>query len=98
MRVDCVEIYSDTANAAVMRHPERHFPGILFQGDTLHSLCHTADELCRLLQDKSLDLDQVRDEAALLRDSLRSKLSQYVTTLAEHGMDVSFFEDPSPQA
>ena len=38
MHVESVEIYSDATNAAVMRHPGRRFPGMLIQGDTLHSL------------------------------------------------------------
>lgn len=36
MRVEPVEIYSDATNAAVMRHPGRHVPGFLIQGDSLY--------------------------------------------------------------
>src|SRR4051794_13704122 len=46
MRVEPVEIFADTTNAAVMRHPGRHFPGMLIQGDTLHSFCCMADDAC----------------------------------------------------
>jgi hypothetical protein len=47
MRVEPVEIYSDQTNAAVMRHPDRHFPGVLVQGDTLWTMCGRADEACK---------------------------------------------------
>jgi hypothetical protein len=46
MHSESVEIYSDATNAAVMRHPGRNFPGVLIQGDTLHSLCVSADKAC----------------------------------------------------
>lgn len=46
MRKTPVEIYADTTNAAIMRHPDRHFPGVLVQGDTLYGLCRSADEIC----------------------------------------------------
>jgi hypothetical protein len=49
MRIEPVEIYSDETNAAVMRHPERAFPGYLMQGDTLYLLCLDADEVCTLI-------------------------------------------------
>jgi hypothetical protein len=45
MHVEPVEIYSDTTNAAVMRHPGRHFPGLLIQGDSLYGLCGRADDV-----------------------------------------------------
>ena len=41
-----VEIFSDTTNRAVMRHPGRKFPGSLVQGDTLYGLCLLADDAC----------------------------------------------------
>ncbi len=46
MHTESVEIYSDATNSAVMRHPGRRFPGVLVQGDTLHSMCVAADEAC----------------------------------------------------
>jgi hypothetical protein len=46
MRKEEVEIYSDSTNCAVMRHPGRRFPGVLIQGDTLYALCPRADDAC----------------------------------------------------
>ena len=42
MRSESVEIYSDTTNAAVLRHPGKKFPGVLVQGDTLYTMCQAA--------------------------------------------------------
>ena len=44
MRVESIEIYSNETNASFIQHPGRKFPGFLFQGDTLYSLCVKADE------------------------------------------------------
>ena len=46
MRVESVEIYSESSNGAILRHPDRRFPGVLIQGDALWSLCHMADVAC----------------------------------------------------
>jgi hypothetical protein len=51
MHTEPVEIYSDATNAAVMRHPGRKFPGVLIQGDTLHTLCVSTDSACAAARD-----------------------------------------------
>ena len=38
MKIESVEIYSDASNMAVVKHPGRAFPGMLVQGDTLHTM------------------------------------------------------------
>ncbi len=50
MKIEKVEIYSNTTNMPVMRHPNRHFTGVLFQGDTLYSMCQRLDEICSQLK------------------------------------------------
>jgi len=53
MRTEVVEIYSDQANAAVIRHPSRKFPGVLVQGDTLHLSCQPVtrqEAFCNLIR------------------------------------------------
>ena len=47
MRIEEVEIFSDKTNSAVMRHPDRAFPGVLLQGDSLYILCKQADLVCK---------------------------------------------------
>ena len=90
MHVEPVEIYSDETNRAIMRHPERKFPGVLIQGDTLSILCHEADEIClraRAQLDKEL-YGELND----LRNSLRSYLTAYKIALQTHGMQLPFAE------
>ena len=93
MRVEPVEIYSDTSNLAVMRHPGRRFPGSLVQGDSLHILCSNAERACDAM--RAGDRDGALDEISALRDSLRDRLNHYKRVLAEHDIPLPFSETPT---
>jgi hypothetical protein len=91
MHIGQVEIYSDATNAAVMRHPARHFPGVLVQGDTLYSLCRQADSICTYARSR---LDEERfDELNGLRNDLWGFLSHYKAVMGEHGIPLPYSED-----
>ena len=90
MRVEPVEIYSDETNAAVMRHPGRKFPGFLFQGDVLFSLCMQADEVCTSIGRGATGFAQANE----LRNRLWSALNHYKATLDEHNIRLPFSERP----
>jgi len=91
MRIEPVEIYSDTTNAAIMRHPGRHFPGLLVQGDTLDALCKRLDEVCKLMQGGSEAYGAAND----IRNHLWQLRNHYTTVLIEHGMKLPFADGPS---
>jgi hypothetical protein len=90
MRIEPVEIYSDETNAAVMRHPGRRFPGLLFQGDTLHSMCLQADEICACISRGAAGFEP----ANALRNRLWAALNHYKSTLDDHNIPVPFNEHP----
>ncbi|TWT17112.1 hypothetical protein FQY83_17385 [Luteimonas marina] len=90
MRIATVEILSDQSNAAVMRHPERRFPGILVQGDSLHALCLQADLVCAAA--KSSLTPEAYGEANDLRNKLWGYLSHYKVVLGEHQLPLPFSE------
>jgi hypothetical protein len=90
VRTAKVEILSDATNAAVIRHPDRNFPGVLVQGDTLYSLCVAADEACAAAKGH-LDADSYA-ELNELRNRLRALLTHYKVVLAEHGTKLPFVE------
>ena len=92
MRIATVEILSDQTNAAVMRHPERRFPGILLQGDSLHALCRQADAACSGAK-PSLS-PETFDELNELRNRLWSYLNHYKAVLGEHQLPLPFSESP----
>ncbi|MCW4461877.1 hypothetical protein OK349_09150 [Sphingomonas sp. BT-65] len=86
MRTEPVEIYSDTTNAAIMRHPGRKFPGVLIQGDTLYSFSQMAADA---LVDAEPDSDQwyVLKELA---EALQSRVDLYAQVLREHDLELPF--------
>jgi hypothetical protein len=93
MHTESVEIYSDKTNAAVMRHPGRKFPGVLIQGDTLHSLCVSADAACA--QARGAIEDERFEELNELRNRLWSLLVHYKTVLGEYNIRLPFSETAS---
>lgn len=90
MRTETVEIYSDQTNAAVIRHPDRRFPGVLIQGDSLYSICVQADDACLAARDQ-LGSDEYA-ELNRLRNSLWTFLNHYKTVLCEHRIPLPFVE------
>ena len=88
MHTSNVEIYSDHTNQAVMRHPDRRFPGVLIQGDSLYALCLQADDACaaakgQLSQDAYQDINE-------LRNALWGYLNHYKSVLGEHQISLPF--------
>ena len=83
-----VEIYADTTNFAVMRHPGRNFPGSLIQGDSLSILCHAADAVRRELERG--DLEEAIDELEMLRELLWDRLKHYQAVLEDHQLELPF--------
>jgi hypothetical protein len=90
MRTATVEIFSDATNAAVLRHPERRFPGVLVQGDTLHSLCVAADASCEAVRPQLQG--EGYDELNELRNRLWSLLNHYKSVLHDHQLPLPFSE------
>ena len=88
MHIEPVEIYSDRTNAAVIKHPQRRFPGVLIQGDSLNALCAQADTACAVARSK-LSPDEY-DELNELRNVLWSYLVHYKVVLGEHDMPLPF--------
>ena len=90
MRSATVEILSDATNAAVLRHPDRRFPGVLVQGDTLYSLCAVADAACAAVKPQLGN--EAYEELNDLRNRLWSLLNHYKSVLHEHQLPLPFAE------
>ena len=88
VRRETIEIYSDAANAAVIRHPARRFPGVLIQGDTLASLVKQVERIQRV--------ERGAEEAAAALADLHERLSEllihYKNVLVSHSMELPFPE------
>ena len=88
MRIERIEIYSDAINAAIMRHPGRKFPGMLIQGDTLHSWSSMA---AAALAGAEPDSDHWYDLKELA-DVLQERVNFYAQTMQEHGLKLPFYD------
>ena len=88
MRTEPVEIYDDTSNFAILRHPGRNFPGSLIQGDSLSILVGEAQWLLkRVSKSKDRTLVAAAREHA---ERLQSRLEHYEKVLAAHGIQLPY--------
>ncbi|MFK2899673.1 hypothetical protein ISP15_04935 [Dyella jejuensis] len=69
-----VELFSDQGDGAILRLPERKFSGLLLQEDSLRNLAEMAERVHMLSNNGS---DELKEEAALLAESLRDLCSWY---------------------
>ena len=88
MRKEEVEIYSDTSNFAIMRHPSRRFPGRLIQGDSLSILSGNAELACRLLREG--ETASALEAMEAVQDALGARLAHYEEVLGNHDMKLPF--------
>jgi hypothetical protein len=88
MKIEPVEIFSDTSNAAIMRHPGRKFPGVLVQGDTLHTLVKGIESILSAMPSSGEASEDLRD----IHARLNGMLAHYKSVLAAHSMSLPFYE------
>ena len=88
MRTQAVEIYDDTSNSAVSRHPGRKFTGTLIQGDSLSILTGEAQWIVkRLSRSKDRALVAAAKQHA---EKLAAHLANYERVLAEHNLSLPY--------
>lgn len=93
MEPERIDVYSHAMNSCVVKMPERQFPGVVIQGDSLSALLDRALEIVE-------KLDGTPDEDAFLSalevaKVLESHLLNYEETLKQHGIDLPYSRDPS---
>ena len=79
-----VEIWSDAPNMAIMRHPDRHYPGILIQGDDLLGFCNLLTEVSEGARGK-VDEVTMRGLQFLLED-FKDLMSHYCEVAGDPGI------------
>lgn len=88
MKKELVEILSDTSNSAVIRHPNRNFPGSLIQGDSLHALICNVNEAKQELE--SGNLEEVSDILEGILEDLHERMDIYKAALKENNIGLPF--------
>lgn len=69
-------LYGQPTNNAVLRLPDRKYPGVLIQGDTLKNLLETSEIVAKLARAQSGN--ELADEAEGLYESMREIYEWYV--------------------
>ncbi len=83
-----VEAFTEPVNYAVVRLPERKFPGVVVQGDSLWSIFSLAQEAKQALAEgQTVDAQQSLSE---LCEHLGAVVRQYEKLLGEHGIELPY--------
>jgi hypothetical protein len=88
-----VEILSGATNAAVVQLSGRRFPGIVVQGDTLHSWSVLADSLMVSVNATANVDPEVALEMVELADLIRGHLDAYEDVLRARGLELPYPTD-----
>lgn len=76
-----VLLYGEQTNNAVLKLPDRKYPGVLVQGDTLKNLLDTGELIASLASQQRND--DLKDEAEGLAEMLRDIYRAYVQELGD---------------
>lgn len=88
MKKMTIEAFTEPTNYAVVRLPERKFPGVVFQGDSLWSMYSLAQEARQAL-DGGQAAD-ARDSLVELCDKLGRIVKHYETLLGEKNIELPY--------
>jgi hypothetical protein len=83
-----IEMFSESVNCPVVRMPERMYPGVVLQGDSLAILRGMAEEVIELCQ--AGDRENLAAAAEMLREKLAGYVSAYEQAMEEHGLELPY--------
>jgi hypothetical protein len=83
-----VEIYTDQGNFAILRLPERRYPGVLVQGDTLATICRAVDAIRSRVHE--FGDEDLLEQALELDRILKAALHKYEGVLRANDIDLPY--------
>lgn len=88
MKVISTELLAQDGNCAIIRLPERRFPGVLIQGDSLSRLV----EQMRSIEEqvRSLGKSELSEDINEVRELLEGVLQRYELALKAHQIDLPY--------
>ena len=90
MELRTLEVYSEDTNYAVIKPPDRNFPGAVIQGDSLSILCNLAVSIARRVRDGApQDIEFLGDLEDLV-ESLVGRLLHYQQVLQSHNIHLPY--------
>lgn len=89
-----VEVLDYVVNAPVLELPDRRFPGVLIQGDSLANLAATAEALIAALS--ADQIDQAREDASELYERLMGFKRTYESAMRTAGLELPYVATEIP--
>lgn len=89
-----LELLGRPVNFAVVQLPERKYPGVVIQGDTLNGLVRRLEEMKDLV--KSDQLEDLTTEIEEVREQLSAARDYYEATCAERGIELPYLKTTAP--
>lgn len=83
-----LELLGRPVNFAVVQLPERNYPGVVVQGDTLNGLVRRLEEMSALV--KSNQLEDLAAEIEEMQEQLSAARQYYEATCAERGIELPY--------
>jgi methyl coenzyme M reductase gamma subunit len=83
-----VDLLSPPTNYAVVQLPERKFPGVVVQGDTLNELVKDLGLMAEML--RASRLDELKGEIEYLKETLSEALSHYEQICSVRGIELPY--------
>lgn len=78
----CVDVFGSENDSDIIRLPNRKFPGVLIQGDSLAALFGAISDAINCLD---TDQDESLEAMNFVREELKWRIETYQRVLNEHG-------------
>jgi hypothetical protein len=85
---DFAKLLTPPTNFAVVQLPERRYPGVVLQGDTLHGLVTQVTQMQKLLAER--DLEELNDEIQSLLQNLSTIQKSYERVCSEQNTGLPY--------
>jgi hypothetical protein len=83
-----IELLSPPTNYAVVQLPERNFPGVVVQGDTLNALMRQTKRMSKLLS--AGQVDELAAELLDMSEQLSEAVTQYESICGARGLPLPY--------
>jgi hypothetical protein len=91
-----IELYSEATGSEIVRIPERRFPGVVVQGDSLSILHANAKDLSIRLKDLGVQDEELLHAAQEVQEQLLGRMLHYQQVLAAHGIELPYSGAAAP--
>lgn len=88
MKKITVEMFTGQGNYAVLRLPERNYPGVIFQGDTVATICSNLENIRQ--QARKIKNQELVEDVEYLVNQFNEILNGYERVLEENNIKLPY--------